>query len=192
MNEIKSRDRIFKSGLAELSFHLNKKEEKDMYKKIMVPLDGSDVAECVLPHVKAFIKGFNISEVLLVRVVEPVKPDLRVYDNIFNEDFIRQAHKIWKDIEQQEKTSARNYLEQVSEQLKRKGTTIRSKVLVGNDEAKNLADCAESSGADLIIMATHGYSGIARWVTGSVAEKLFRSAGVTVLMVRAAEAGGGV
>ena len=42
-----------------------------MYKKIMIPLDGSELAECVLPHVEAFIKGFNTSDVILVRVVEP-------------------------------------------------------------------------------------------------------------------------
>ncbi len=45
-----------------------------MYKKIMVPLDGSELAECVLPHVEAFIKGFKISNVILVRVLEPRYP----------------------------------------------------------------------------------------------------------------------
>jgi len=48
-----------------------------MYKKMMVPLDGSELAECVLPHVDAFIKGFNLSDVILVRVIEPVVPSYR-------------------------------------------------------------------------------------------------------------------
>ena len=160
-----------------------------MYRKIMVPLDGSELAECVLPHVEAFIKGFNISDVLLVRVLEPVKPDVRVYDNIFNEEFIRQAQKIWSDVEQQGKTEARNYLTKVSEGLRQKGTTVNAEVLIG-DVAKKLADYTESNDIDLIIMATHGHSGIKRWIMGSVAERLLRSADMPVFMVRADEVKG--
>jgi len=155
-----------------------------MYNKIMVPLDGSKVAECVLPHVKTFIEGFNISDAFLVRVLDPVKPDLRVYDNVFDDEFIRHAQKIWSDVEQQEKTSAKGYLDQVAERLLQKKTTLHPEVLMG-DVAKELADYADANEIDLIIMASHGYSGIKRWIMGSVAEKLFRSASVPVLMVRA-------
>ena len=162
-----------------------------MYKKILVPLDGSELAECVLPHVEAFIKGFNIRDVILVRVMEPVKPDVRVYDNIFNDEFIRQAQKIWSDVEQQGKTAIKDYLIKISERLKQKGTAIHSEVLVG-DAAKKLADYSDANDIDLIVMATHGHSGIKRWIMGSVAEKLFRSASTPVLMVRAAEVKGGV
>lgn len=162
-----------------------------MYKKIMVPLDGSKLAECVMPHVESFIEGFNISDVLLVRVLEPVKPDLRVYDNIFDEEFIRQAKKMWKDVEKQEQTSAQGYLYQISERLEQKGTTVHSEVLIG-DAAKELADYAESNDSDLIIMASHGHSGIKRWIMGSVTEKLFRSASMPVLVVQAPGFKGGL
>jgi len=156
-----------------------------MYKKIMVPLDGSELAECVLPHVKAFVDAFGINEVLLVRVIEPVKPDLRVYDNIFDEEFIQQAQKIWRDVEKQERTSAKAYLDQISDRIKQKGSTIHSEVLVG-DVAKSLSDYTESNDIDLIIMATHGHSGVKRWIMGSVADKLLRSSSLPVFMVRAA------
>jgi len=156
-----------------------------MYKKIMVPLDGSELAECVLPHVKAFVDAFSINEVLLVRVIEPVKPDLRVYDNIFDEEFIQQAQKIWRDVEKQERTSAKAYLDQVSDRIKQKSTTVLSEVLVG-DVAKSLADYTENKDIDLIIMATHGHSGVKRWIMGSVADKLLRSSSLPVFMVRAA------
>lgn len=162
-----------------------------MYNKIMVPLDGSELAECVLPHLEAFIKGFSITDVRLVRVMEPVKPDVRIYDNTFSDELIRQAQKIWKDLERQGKASAKNYLNKVSEHLKQKGTTIHSEVLIG-DVAESLSDYAESNDIDLIIMATHGYSGIKRWIMGSVAEKIFRSASVPVFMVRPAAVKGGV
>jgi nucleotide-binding universal stress UspA family protein len=61
--------------------------------------------------------------------------------------------------------------------------------LIG-DVAENLADYADSNDIDLIIMATHGHSGITRWVMGSMADKLFRSASVPVFMVRATEVKG--
>ena len=48
-----------------------------MYQKIMVPLDGSEVAECVLPHVEAFITGCQVNTVVFVRVVEPAPTGFR-------------------------------------------------------------------------------------------------------------------
>ena len=162
-----------------------------MYKQIMVPLDGSELAECVLPHLEAFINGFSINNVRLVRVIEPIKPDPRIYDNTFSDEFIRQAQKIWKDVERQGKTSAKNYLNKVSEQLENKGTAMHTEVLIGN-VADSLADYADSNDIDLIIMATHGYSGIKRWIMGSVADKVFRSASVPVFMVRPTTVKGGV
>lgn len=155
-----------------------------MYQKIMVPLDGSRLAECVVPHVEAFIKGFNVSDIILARVIEPVKPDFRTYDSVLDESFIDEARKIWDNIEEREKTKVKNYLDQLAQHLKEKDTTVHPEILIG-DAAKNLADYAESHDIDLIIMASHGYSGIKRWIMGSVAEKLFRSVSVPVFMVRA-------
>lgn len=91
-----------------------------MYQKIMVPLDGSSLAECVLPHVVAFIKGFNVSDIILVWVIEPVKPDYRTYDRVLDETFIREARKIWDDFEERENITAKNYLSQLAEHLKQK------------------------------------------------------------------------
>lgn len=161
-----------------------------MYKKIMVPLDGSKIAECVLPHIKAFINGLNISDISLVRVQEPVHPDLRVYDNITDKEFIRQAQKIFKDAEKQEKALAEAYLNHISDHLQPNGANLHLAVLIGDgygDAAKTLADYADSNDMDLIIMASHGHSGIKRWIMGSVADKLFRSVSVPVFMVRAPE-----
>lgn len=160
-----------------------------MYKKIMVPLDGSELAECVLPHVEAFIKGFNISDVLLVRGMEPLNPDLRTLDNTFDGEFIRYVQESWREKEKHREGSAKDYLEKVAEHLTQKRTIVHTEVLIGN-VAENLADYADSNDIDLIIMATHGYSGITRWVMGSMADKLFRSARVPVFMVRATEVKG--
>jgi nucleotide-binding universal stress UspA family protein len=147
-----------------------------MYKKIMVPLDGSELAESVLPHVKALIKAFNIKVVILARVVEPTRYS-RSGEDAFNPEDMQK----W---DASRKSSARDYLEKIAKRFKHEGTTVHCEVFVGK-VTENLIDYAEQNGIDLIIMATHGRSGVSRWVLGSVADKLLRSASVPVLMIRA-------
>ena len=154
-----------------------------MYKKIMVPLDGSELAECVLPHVEAFIKGFNISDVLLVRVVEPETLPYRIEGGV--------DPQIIAEKEAGRKSAAKNYLEGIAKRFSHEGTAVHSEVIIGRI-TESLADYAEENGVDLFIIATHGRSGVTRWVMGSVADKLLRSAIVPVLMVRAPGAKGGM
>jgi nucleotide-binding universal stress UspA family protein len=153
-----------------------------MYKKILVPLDGSELAECVLPHVEAFIEGFNPSDLILVRVVEPEKP--------YHGEYAIDTEMIEK--RQSETMSiAKEYLDQIVNRLKNEGAALHPEVIVGR-VTEMLADYAMKNDIDLIIIATHGYSGITRWVRGSVADKILRSANVPVLMVRAPGTKGGI
>lgn len=152
-----------------------------MYKKIMVPLDGSELAECVLPNVEAFIKGFT-SDVVLVRVVKAEK----TYRGEYPIDI-----EISKRRELEAIGIAKEYLEKIVDGLKHVGMSLRTEVIVG-DVTESLADYAMKNEIDLIIIATHGYSGITRWVRGSVADKVLRSANVPVLMVRAPGTKGGI
>jgi nucleotide-binding universal stress UspA family protein len=153
-----------------------------MYKKIMVPLDGSELGECVLPHVEAFIKGFNISNVILVRVVEP-EVSYRAEYSI--------DPKIVAERESDRKSSAKDYLNHVMNRLKHEGTALHAEVIVGR-VAERLIDYTEENDIDLILIATHGRSGVSRWVRGSIADKILRSANVPVLMVRAPGTKGGI
>ena len=116
-----------------------------MYQKIMAPLDGSELAECVLPHVEFVAKGCGAPNVIFVRVVDPVQLPVGTQSD---------------------------------------GVNLRTDVIVGK-VAESLAEYAEKNGADLIIIATHGRSGISRWAWGSVADRVLRSSCVPVLMVRA-------
>jgi nucleotide-binding universal stress UspA family protein len=154
-------------------------EEKggiEMYKRMMVPLDGSELAECVLPHVEAFVKGFNLSDVILVRVVEP---EAVSYRHMLPKETPTIAQR-----EADRKSSAKDYLNRVVARIRCEGATLRAEVLVGK-AAESLVDYAEKNNIDLILTATHGRSGVTRWVLGSVADKILRSANVPVLMVRA-------
>ena len=153
-----------------------------MYKKIMVPLDGSELAECVLPHVETFINDYNIPNVLIVRVVEPEI-------SYRQEDF--KNPNILAEREERRRSAARDYLGRVADRLKKPQTMVDREVLVGR-VAESLIDYADKHDLDLILIATHGRSGVTRWVRGSVADKVLRSSTVPVLMVRAPGTKGGV
>jgi nucleotide-binding universal stress UspA family protein len=159
-----------------------RKEGRKMYKKIMVPLDGSELAECVLPHVEAFIKGSNTSDVILVRVVEP--------EISYSGEYVISPEVIAK-WESEMKSFAKDYLDKIVNRLKHEGTTLHAEVIVGR-VTESLANYAVENDIDLIIIATHGHSGVTRWVRGSVADKILRSADVPVLMVRAPGTKGGI
>ncbi len=147
-----------------------------MYEKIMVPLDGSELAECVFPHVKTFIEGYQVSHVVFVRVAETTHTtghgDYPISPEILEE--MQSAHE----------SAAKDYLDQVVNEFQHEGTALHSEVLVGR-VADCLADYTKENDIDLILIATHGRSGVTRWVRGSVADKVLRSSNVPVLMVRA-------
>jgi nucleotide-binding universal stress UspA family protein len=155
-----------------------------MYKRILVTLDGSELSECVLPHLEIFRKGFPDCEVVLLRVVEPV------YDMVAaHTDAISPEQ--WKTRETDMKTASENYLNQVQARLEQGRTPVRAEVITGRVEDR-IAEYAEEKNIDVIIMATHGRSGVSRWVRGSVADKVLRSARIPVLVVRAPGTKGGV
>ncbi len=147
-----------------------------MYQKIMVPLDGSELAECVLPHVEAIVRGCGATDVIFVRVAEPVRM-LAGYDTGFSAED-------WKRMEAENKAVAESYLKQLVNRVRYDGVNLQAKVIEGR-VADSLAGYAEKNDIGLIIIATHGRSGISRWVLGSVADRVLRSACVPILMVRA-------
>lgn len=154
-----------------------------MYKKVMVPLDGSELAECVFPHVEAFIKGFNLRDVVLVRVLEPETLPYRG-ETLVDRNTIEER-------ESKRKSEAKDYLNQVADRFKHEGTAIHAEVIIGR-VTESLIDYAEENKIELILIATHGRSGVTRWVRGSVADRILRSAHLPVLMVRAPGTKGGI
>ncbi len=154
-----------------------------MYKKILVPLDGSELAECVLPHVEAFIEGCHANHFVFVRVVEPAA-------TFYSGDY-PISPEVMKERETAEEKIARDYLDQVVRRLEHENIELLSEVLVGN-VADSLADYSEINEFDLILIATHGRTGVSRWVRGSIADKVLRSSHIPVLIVRAPGSEGGI
>ena len=151
-----------------------------MYNKIMVPLDGSDLAECVIPHVEAIISGFKSKEVVLVRVVNPVRLPVSVPAQ-GNYGF---TEKDRQQLGANRKKTANEYLEKMAASLEIPGTDFSFAVLEGNP-ANMLADYATNNAVDLIVIASHGRSGVSRWVLGSVADRIVQNSCVPVMVVRA-------
>ena len=147
-----------------------------MYQHIMVPLDGSELAECVLPHVRTIALGCDVVKVTLVRVVEPL--------HIRGGLEVRIPPEQKQRLEKRGMDRARDYLEQIVKSLKETGVAAQSEVLHG-DVVDKLIDYTNMNEVDLIIISTHGRSGVSRWVWGSVTDRILRAAGVPVTMIRA-------
>ena len=154
-----------------------------MYQKIMVPLDGSKLAECVLPHVESIAGGCAPRAIVFVCAVEP--PEF--WRSISEDESGYEAKEALEERQRQlarHLSEAKKYLEGVAGKTGVQGTSIQTEVLSGKIE-QSLIGFAETQGIDLIVMATHGRSGPSRWVWGSVADRLLRGTCVPVLMVRA-------
>ncbi|MBN1657904.1 MAG: universal stress protein [Anaerolineae bacterium] len=146
--------------------------------RILVPLDGSPLAEQALSCATMLARGLP-AELLLLRAVW-VPPDVVE---------VLHASVVKLDaITEQLEAEADAYLMPLVEQLRDGGLQARSTVEVA-PPAEAIVDSAARENVDQVVMATHGYSGIKRWTHGSVAERVLQSVGVPVLLVRATEQG---
>jgi len=150
-----------------------------VYKKILVPLDGSKLAECVLPHVENIATGCSVGEVIILRVCE--SPNIIA-------DYPESKNKTWEKHVERMTTNAQQqcdlYIYDVEKSLKDKGVKVKAESRLGKP-AEEIVDCANKNKVDLIVMASHGRSGVSRWAYGSVADKVLRSTCVPVLLVKA-------
>ena len=145
-----------------------------MYKKILVPLDGSALAECALEHVKAIALGCNVPEVVLIRVVEP---------NYAVSEALSDGAIIYTELINQIQKDAEEYINSITIQFKlNTGLAVRSFLAYGN-AANEILDHAKNTGVDLIIMTTHGRSGVSRWLFGNVADRVSHHSTVPVLII---------
>jgi nucleotide-binding universal stress UspA family protein len=143
-----------------------------MYRRILVPLDGSPSAESILPFAETLARSFE-AEILLVRVIEPVDA---------------AAALATGDVDEAERLrgcqmAARQYLDACAERLAAAGHAVRARVALGAP-APEIVAITEAEKADVIAMTTHGRVGMRRLVYGSVAEAVVRAATVPVLILR--------
>ena len=144
--------------------------------RILVPLDGSELARAVIPYIEELASKLQ-AEVILFQTMEPA------YD-IYDAGDGAVAVPYTKEEMEPLKGNAKEYLENIGSLLKEKGITTTSEVRVGK-AADEIVKLADEIHADIVAMSTHGRSGISRWVFGSVADKVLRGANTPVLLVRA-------
>lgn len=143
--------------------------------RILVPLDGSHLAERALSEAVELAKA-NKSEIWLLQSVE--------FPEYWGEEY-PGMHALPSMISTEEQeTAAREYLQQSAEQLASQGISAQIVVTTGH-AASAISDTVADNEIDLIVMSTHGRSGLSRWVFGSVAEKVVRLAECPVLLIRA-------
>jgi nucleotide-binding universal stress UspA family protein len=138
-----------------------------MFRKILVPLDGSQLSQRALDPALALSHKTG-AELLLVRV--PTADTL--------------SFAVSEAKQQELSQEALQYLETIRKSNEHLQLNLRTQVLDG-DVASAIVDTARGEQADLIVMSTHGYSGLTRWVLGSVTEKVLRSAPCPVMAIRA-------
>jgi nucleotide-binding universal stress UspA family protein len=149
------------------------REEGGPLTTIVAPLDGSELAQRALPHVEQLARRLSM-EVLLARVVGTEHSTYTETDLGFRVPEFTEAVN-WE---------ATEYLEQVVQHLRDKGLTVRSQVLTG-PVARALLNLAHETPHNLIVMTTHGRTGLSRWMMGSVASTLVRRSGAPVLVLPA-------
>ncbi len=137
-----------------------------MFKKVLVPLDGSRIAERILPRVEKLVECCQAEVHLFQAVVSyELAPEKEKEDR---ERVIREASE---------------YLEKVAARLRKRKVKARAVVVYGRD-AVQICDYARKQKFDLIAMATHGRSGLSRWALGSVADKVVHCSQIPVMLFR--------
>lgn len=139
-----------------------------MYKRILVPLDGSKIAEGVLPHVSQLAKALG-SEVVLLRVLDPVAGAARCGPS----PLVAM------------RGSASAYLANIRDRLREQAIPTALAVTTGPVVSLAIGEWARRHHADLIVLMSHGFGVAARLVFGSVAQRLLEISPVPVLVIRA-------
>ncbi len=161
------------------TFHTLERKGAEMYKRLLVPVDGSDLAEIVLPHVEAICSGHGIEEVIFLNVIEPFTAAIPGGDLYVNEEDARR-------IRERHHGEAQKYMDGLRVKLGHLGAIAKFEIENGKTEEK-IIEVAMDRQVDLIIIATHGRSGISRWVMGSIAQRILHWSCVPVLIVRPPE-----
>jgi nucleotide-binding universal stress UspA family protein len=144
-----------------------------MYKNVLVPLDGSELAECSLSHVKNLVSHEAIGEVTLLSVVltnfDWYQIDEGFDHSAFRNNLLKQS---------------RQYLADIQSRLAVEGINVKTESVEGSVPAQVIADYSKNNGMDMIVMSTHGRTGLRHLMFGSVALSVLHESHVPVLLIR--------
>lgn len=142
-----------------------------MYSRILLPLDGSPLAEQALPHAAALAERFQ-AELILMKVLVPLASSINLPPGA-----VRKAEAAMREF-------ANEYLDRVAARVQEKEISTKVVTVTGRPH-EEIVRFAETEQVDVVVICTRGHSGISRWLMGSVADRVARSVKVPVLLVRA-------
>jgi nucleotide-binding universal stress UspA family protein len=150
--------------------------KKRLIDRILLPLDGSDLSRLALPvgeelaaKLKAEITLFQMARILIP----------------YADDMTGTIFISYTKLSEDEEKRVRAEMIVLEKELREKGLTVTHNVISGFDAADEIIEVGKKVGADLVVMSTHGRSGLGRWVIGSVAEKVLRHGEIPLLLVNA-------
>jgi len=148
--------------------------ERALLERVMAPLDGSGLAESVIPHAVELARKMNL-EIVLLRAYTLPTP---VYAD---EGYAPDLGELWEQIRKE----AQQYLDEMARKLRGEGLDRVSTVVLEGNAAEKIIDLAHKSPKSLVAMSTHGRTGVGRWVLGSVTDRVVRHSDDPVLVIRA-------
>lgn len=157
---------------------------RQMYDRVLLPLDGSEIAEAAEPHAMALAKKFE-SEVILMRVVTPVSKLLasmapgRAAAGNTTPVGVEAAHA---QLEAETRDAAQ-YLSSMAQRFEAVGVATRTLVVEG-EPARTIIENAKDADVSVICMSTYGRSGLARLIFGSVTDEVLRKSHLPLLLIR--------
>jgi nucleotide-binding universal stress UspA family protein len=139
-----------------------------MFQKVLVPMDGSELAEHAMSHVRSILKEGSAGEVTLLHIkkidIPPGVNPNRIRGPVF--------------------AAANKYLGEMESRMVSAGVKVKTKVLEANRPATTITEYAKKNGMDLIVMSTHGYTGLKKLLLGCVAAEVLSRSSVPVLLIR--------
>lgn len=145
-----------------------------MYQNILVPLDGSKLAECALPHLKTLFKDGVMGKVTLLNVFTVPIQGSGQYPGVDHIQAVRKSLLM----------ESENYLTKAESLLEAEGIKVKKESMEGNRPAEIISEYAQKNGIDLIVIATHGYTGLKKLMFGSVALGVLHESRIPVLLIR--------
>jgi len=144
---------------------------------ILLPLDGSDLSLRALAHAERLATGLQ-ARLVLLRVGHVIAPEALGVPELS----MALAHEL--QLQQLRLDEAlTGYLEDLARPLREKGLNVETVVRMG-DAASQIVELAESEHVDLVVMSSHGRTGLSRWIYGSVAERVLHNVRCSLMVVR--------
>ena len=147
-------------------------------RRILVPLDGSPLAEAILDHAMRIARLEPEAEIVLLEIVPPIPSPTLVPQSLLAPASAKE------EIARAQEAAAREYLEGVAARVRSAGLRCRTRVEFAGKVAAAILETARAESADLVALCTHGRSGLVRIALGSVADKVVRASTAPVLLFR--------